>query len=71
MVNTKLVPLPLGSGWHFVRVDQIVAVKYTGPKKTTVILLGNISLEVTEDSHVVQKRIEDFAKYASEENGQA
>jgi hypothetical protein len=66
MVNTNLVSLPLGSGWHFVRVDQILAVKYAGPKKSTVILVGNISLEVSEDSHVVHKRIEDFLKFVVE-----
>jgi hypothetical protein len=66
MVHTRMVSLPLGPGWHFVHVDQIVAVKYIGSKKSMVILMGNISLEVSEDAFVVHKRIEDHLKFLSE-----
>ncbi|PWT83565.1 MAG: hypothetical protein C5B58_06325 [Acidobacteria bacterium] len=63
----RLVPLPFGSGWHFVQVSSILAVKWNGAKKSTVLLTGNIQLEVTEDTHVVNKRIEDFMKFISEQ----
>ena len=59
-----LVALPQGSGWHFANVGSIVAVKHVAPKKTLVFLHGGIQLEVSEDTHVVYKRIEDTAKGA-------
>jgi hypothetical protein len=70
MSKTNLVPLPCGSGWHFIRVDQIVAVKFMAVKKTVVHLAGDISVEVSEDTHVVRKRIEDFISVSQQEPSQ-
>ena len=58
-----LVPLPSASGWHFVNIDHIVAVRPDGPRRSVVILAGSIQLETSEDSHVINKRIEDFVKF--------
>ena len=55
-----LVALPQGSGWHYARVHAIVAVKHVSAQKSAVFLDGGIQLDVSEDSHVVNKRIEDF-----------
>ena len=62
----RLVSLPSGAGWHFVSIDEITAVKYTGPKKTTVIITGGVALECSEDTHVIHKRIEDFVKFVGQ-----
>jgi hypothetical protein len=58
-----LVALPAGPGWHFVNLDQIAAVKFAGPKRTTVVLNGGVLLECSEDTHVINKRIEDFVQF--------
>jgi hypothetical protein len=55
-----LVPLPLGNGWHYANVHSIIAVKHVAPKKSVVYLDEGVQLEVSEDSHVINKRIEDF-----------
>lgn len=44
-------------------IDDIMAVKYAGPKKTTVILKNGAALECSEDTHVVHKRIEDYVRF--------
>ena len=58
-----LVSLPIGQGWHFVRVDSIIAIKFVAPKKSLVVLTDNVLLDVSEDTHVINKRIEDFLVY--------
>jgi hypothetical protein len=58
-----LVPLPAeGGGWHFVEPSSVVAVRPTG-RTCEIILAGGISLSGAEESHVINKRIEDFVKF--------
>ena len=57
-----LVALPQGSGWHFVDLSAILAVKHMAPGKTVVFPEGGLQLDVSEDSHVVHRRIRDFLK---------
>jgi hypothetical protein len=59
----RFVSLPSGTGWHFVNVEEIIAVKHTGPRKTSVLLTGGIALECSEDTHVIHKRIDDYIKF--------
>jgi hypothetical protein len=54
----------MGSGWHFVNPDHIMAIKVGGPKKTVVVLHGGVLLECSEDTHVINKRVEDFVEYS-------
>ncbi|MBV8978793.1 MAG: hypothetical protein JOZ13_15585 [Alphaproteobacteria bacterium] len=52
------VPLPSEGGWHFVAREHVIAVKHVGPKKASVIITGGITLETSEESHAVHRRIE-------------
>jgi hypothetical protein len=60
-----MVALPIGQNWHYVDVLAIQAIKFAASKKSVVFLVGGRELEVSEDSHVVHKRIDDFQKTLS------
>jgi hypothetical protein len=50
-----------------VNPDSIVAVQHTAAQRCKVILADGIALEASEDSHVINKRIEDFTKFGGAE----
>jgi hypothetical protein len=58
----RIVSFPCGKGWHFANLDEIIAVKYIGPGKSNIYLKGGIELECSEETHTVNKRIEDRLK---------
>jgi hypothetical protein len=58
----QFVSLPSGQGWHFVNVEEIVAIRFGQPGKSTVFLTGGIMIECSEETHAIHKRIEECLK---------